>query len=414
MVLLAVVQSLGPALRRRVARLALAFGLGLGLLPVLSLSLSPALAQEAAGFTAAATVNGRVITRFELDQRIAMMQVFRQPGDIPKLALQSLIDDALRRNAADALGIVVTDEEIRAGMEEFASRSTLPFDAFMAELDKASIAPETLRDFVEAGLLWRDVIRQKHGSSIRITEAEIDRAIGAGQASGGALRLLLSEIVLPLDPGGDALALAQRIRLTATSAQSFSMAARDFSQAPTARAGGQLGWIGAEALPPELAPTLLALKPGEMTDPIVLGETVQLFYLRDLSQAEGEAKGALQVDYARLTVPAGLDLAAAAAGLDRCDDLWTLARGLSADAVQRQSLPEAALPADLRATLSRLDPGESAVLGASLVMLCARAPASLVPPSRDDIRERLLNARLGLMSTADLEELRSNAILRIE
>lgn len=400
MVLKAVVQCL------RVQVLALA------LLP-LALGAAPALAQDDL-FAPAATVNGRVISRFELDQRVTMMQAFRQTGDIPTLALNSLIDDALRRNAAAALEVTVSPEEVEAGLQEFASRTNLPFEQFMAEVDQAGIAPETLRDFVEAGLLWRGVIRKKYAATTRISEAEIDRAIGAGAASGGALRLLLSEIVLPITPDTDAMALAQRIRDTAVSSQAFSVAAKDFSQAPTARSGGQLGWIGAEALPPELAPTLLALKPGEMTDPIVLGETVQLFYLRDLSQAEGEAKGASQVDFARLNAPAGLDLAAFATRIGRCDDLWGLARGLSPDAVQRQTLPEAALPADLRAAIARLDPGETAILGTSLIMLCSRAPASLVPPSRDDIRERLLNARLNLLSTAYLEELRSNAILRIE
>ena len=79
-------------------------------------------------------------------------------------------------------------------------------------------------------------------------------------------------------------------------------------------------------------------------------------------------------------------------------------------------MPEAALPGDLRAVLAALDPGETAVLpeANALVMLCARSPASDVPPSRDDIAGNLLNGKLGLLALAYQEELRANANIKIQ
>ncbi len=377
------------------------------------------LAAQDDGFSAAAKVNSQVITRYELDQRIQMMTVFRQPGNIPEMALNSLIDDALRRDAARQAEITVAPEEVQAGMAEFASRANMPIEKFMEELGKAGVAPETLRDFVEAGLLWRDVVRAKFRPVTRISEAEIDRAIGAGAASGGEKRVLLSEIILPLDTEVDAMTLAQRIRQTATSSQAFSMAAKNFSKAPSANAGGQLGWISVSALPPALAPTILALEIGQMTDPIVTEASVQLYFLRDVSQAEGDAKGAPEVEYIQFFAPAGLDLASLSKSLDTCDDVYDLARGFPPEAVQRATLAEAGLPGGLGAAISRLDPGETAILPgeagtASLVMLCRRAPASDYAPSRDDVAGTLLNNRLGLLATAYLEELRSNAFIQIK
>ena len=382
---------------------------------MLVMSPAPAMAQ-ADGFAAAAQVNGRVISQYELRQRVLMMSVFRQPGDIPALAMTSLIDDALRRDAAKKLEVTVSPDEVKGGMTEFAARANLPVEKFLEELAKGGVQPETLRDFVEAGLLWRGVVRAKFAGSTRISDAEIDRAIGAGAGSGGELRVLLSEIVLPTGGAVDAMALAQRIKLTATTPQEFAMAAQDYSKAPSARAGGQLGWIAVSALPAQIAPRILALKVGEVTEPIVVTGAVQLFLLRDLSQGEGEAKGAAQVDYARFTAPAGSDLAALRATLDTCDDVYDLGRGLPSEAVQRATVPEAALPGDLRAALANLDPGEAAILPASnaLVMLCSRQPGSEVDPSRDDISTNLLNNKLGLLAFAYLEELRSNAIIKIQ
>ena len=47
-------------------------------------------------------------------------------------------------------------------------------------------------------------------------------------------------------------------------------------------------------------------------------------------------------------------------------------------------------------------------------MLCSRKPASDLPPSRDDIANRLLNDRLGYLATGYLEELRANAIITVQ
>ena len=384
----------------------------LGLAVALTVAL-PALAQED-GFAPAVTVNGRVISQYELRQRVLMMTLFRQPGDIPALALDSQIDDALRRDAAKRLEVAVSPEEIQGGMVEFAARANLPVEQFLEELAKGGVAVETLRDFVEAGLLWRGVVRARFSEGATVSPAEIDRAIGAGAGAGGDTRVLLSEIILPTGGTVDAMALAQRLKLTATTPQKFSMAAQDYSKASTARAGGQLGWIPVSALPPQIAPRILALKVGEVTDPIAIAGAVQLFLLRDISQAGGDAKGAPQVDYARFFAPAGSDIAALRRTLDTCDDLYDLGRALPAEAVQRATVIEAGLPGDIRAAIAGLDPGESAEVAGGLVMLCNRQPASDLPASRDDIANSLLNNRLGYLATGYLEELRSNAIITVQ
>ncbi|MEO8243371.1 MAG: peptidylprolyl isomerase [bacterium] len=392
----------------------------LAALVLVALGMAPAMAQQD-GFAPAAYVNSRVISQYELRQRILFMSLLHQPGDIPKVAINSLIDDAIRRDAAKKLDVTVSPEQITAGMAEFASRAKLSTEEFVAALGKGGVEAETLRDFIEAGLLWRAVIRTKYGNSTTITDAEIDRAIDGGAAAGGEMRVLLSEIVLPTGGTVDALALAKRLKLTATTGQSFGMAAQNYSKAPSAKAGGALGWIPVASLPPEVSAKVLALKVGEVTDPISVTGAVELFYLRDLSLAPGDGTGptVMQVDYAEYFAPAGTDLAAVKASLDSCDDLYDAAKGLPPEAVQRATVAEMAVPVALRLTLAGLDPGEAAVVTAptgvpALLMLCDRTPMTDIPPSRDDVSSNLLNKRLGLLAGAYLEELRSNAIIRIQ
>ena len=87
----------------------LAFVLGFG----------PVLAQQSE-FAPAIYVNARVISQYEFKQRVLFMTLLRQPGDITKAATSTLIDDSLRREAAKALDVTVSDDDVKAGMTEFA------------------------------------------------------------------------------------------------------------------------------------------------------------------------------------------------------------------------------------------------------------------------------------------------------
>ncbi len=394
--------------------LVVTFGLS-GLL----LAQSAAVRAQEDGFAAAATVNNEIVTQYELRQRILFLQILRQPGDASKMAIDGLIEDRLRADAAKRLGVKVTPDEITAGMTEFSSRANLSTAEFVKAIGQGGVEPETFRDFVEAGLLWRGVVRAQLGGSVQISDAEIDRAIADGAASGGDQTVLLSEIVIPTGGATDAMAVATRLKASIKTPAAFAIAAQNYSKSDTAKAGGALNWIAVPSLPKEIGPKILALKPGEITDPITVPGAVELFLLRDVSQSAGAVKGTPEVDYAVFSPPSGTNLTDLAGGLDTCDNLNPLARGLPAESLQRQTVAEAALPASLRSAIASLDAGETAVLtaangGSELVMLCSRKPASDVPPSRDDIASNLMNRKLGLLAAAFMEELRSEAIIRIE
>lgn len=392
---------------------------GLGLCA--ALLCAPALAQQSA-FSPAITVNGMVISQFELDQRATLFALL-QPGiDAALEARNALIDDRLRQQAAEALGIAVTADQIMAGMESFAARANLPAAEFTAAIGARGVAPETFRDFISAGLVWREVIRQEFLALTPVSEREIDRAIAGGNAAGGEPSLLLSEIVIPLDGTSDAALLASRIKRFSSAPVAFSAAARVHSKSPSAAQGGALDWTPLSALPPEIAAAVGGLEIGQTSELVMQPESVVLLLLRDRSSTgpaepvapEAAARGAMVVDFVRLPLTGQTDPAALHAGADRCEDLLGLARGLPEETNLRQSLPERALDPATGAALARLDAGETALVAAgtgqqSLVMLCARRPAVELEASRQDVRARLLNQKMALRAQNHLEKLRAQA-----
>ncbi|MDZ4136984.1 MAG: SurA N-terminal domain-containing protein, partial [Paracoccaceae bacterium] len=118
-------------------------------------------------------INERAITNFEVTQRRLMLQLFRAPGDLEQEALNGLIEDRLRMQAAGALGLKATPEQVTAGMEEFAGRAQMNAEQFTTALGQAGVSAQTFRDFVEAGLIWREVVRARFLPRTQITEAEI-------------------------------------------------------------------------------------------------------------------------------------------------------------------------------------------------------------------------------------------------
>lgn len=380
----------------------------------------PATAQGQ--FAPRVIINERVVTNFEFEQRLLMLTLFGAPGNREEEALKGLIDDRLREGAALALGIAASEEDVRAGMTEFAARANLSAEEFITALNRAGVETETFRDFVLAGILWREVVRARFLPRAQITETEIDRALA--QSSGtAAVRVLLSEIIIPAPPGQEAAARAraERIRAEAQGEAAFASAARRFSAAGTAGRGGRLDWIPIANLPPALAGAVLGLGPGGVSQPIDIQGAVALFQLRAIEETASREPASVVVEYAEFFLPEGPNALAEAERVrqrvDTCDDLYAVAKGLPEERLTRTSATMAEVPQDVGLELARLDANEVSTAmvrgGARVVlMLCGRNPQIEEAPTRDAIRDQLRNQRLAAYADGYLEELRADAIIR--
>jgi len=404
-------------------------------------------------FSPAMIVNDSVITEYELDQRVRFLTLLRVPGDPRAEAEKGLVEDRLRSAAAKAAGVTLNDQQITAGMAEFAGRANLDTEQFLEAIGQGGVASETFRDFVKSGLAWREVVRGKFGPTVSISEAEIDRAMSVAAQRGAGPRVLLSEILIPTS-GGTAVEMrdvADELAQSIGSEAAFAAAARQYSAAPSRDNGGQVGWVPLTNLPPQVRQVVAGLANGQVSPPIPLGNAIAIVRLRGLQQGGEIAAANLTVDYAQLLIPGGRTPEALAEAervrgeVDTCDDLYRVARGLPADQLLRETRPQSQVPADIAAELARLDDNEASTAltrGNALVflMLCKRsatlaegagpvvtdisaASADGSPaidpelgfgrgPSRAQVREELTNQRLAALAEGYLAELKANAIIR--
>ena len=405
-----------------------AIRIGAVLLAASAAALAPEGAARAQGnpFAPAILVGDQVVTNYELAQREAILRLFRTPGNIAEQAREALIDERLQIAAAERLGIRASEEAVQAGMEEFAARADLSVEAFLAALDQEGIAEATFRDFVRAGVTWREVVRTRFGPRAQVTEAEIDRALALTSRRGGA-EVDISEIVIPVSNRAEqaraeeiAAGLAGRV----TSAGEFAAAARQYSASPSRARGGRVAEpVPLANLPPPLRAQIVTLAPGEVSDPVPLPNAVAVFRLRALRETGLPEPENVVVDYAQYFIPGGrgeaalAEAARVAAQVDTCDDLYGVNLGQPEERLVVETLPVDAVPQDIALHLARLDEGEHSTAltrGDALVflMLCGRTAIREEEVDRGAVRSRLIDQRLGAYADGYLAELRADAIIR--
>ena len=394
----------------------------LAVLTAVGMSSAPLRAQNL--FAPAILVNDSAITRYELQQRARMLTLFRAPGDPAQLAREQLIEERVKLEAADSMGISVGEDAVRAGMEEFAGRAGMNTEQLIAALAESGVSAQSLGEFVRAGVTWREVTGARFAGRVSVSEEEIDRATRAlsGQAS---VRVLLSEIILPVTSVEDAEAkqrLAARIA-TAGSADAFARFARQHSAAPTAGRGGRLEWQAVSDMPPPLRQVALGLAPGEVSAPLPVDGGLALIYMRDIQEGAVPEPEYSAIEYAAYYIPGGeteqamSQAASVRARVDTCDDLYGVAHGQPDEVLERFSKAPADIPADIAAELALLDPGESSTRltradGQTLMflMLCGRTPAlDDEQPSIEDLTGFIRNQRIQSLADGYLQQLLAEA-----
>jgi len=394
------------------------------ILLVLSLAAAPLWAQGNL-FAPIARVNDRIITQYELNQRILFFQVLNAPGNLEEFALDRLVEERLQLDAAKNFSIEVSEEQIAAGVEEFAARANLTGEQFVIALGKAGIAEETVADFIRAGVAWRGVVQGLFGPRAQISEDEIDRALALGSSTGG-VRVLISEIFLPANtPERQASAQRRAEEISQiTTLPAFAAAARKYSAAPSRGRSGRQDWIPIGNLPPAIRGQILTLAPGEVTDPIPVSNAIALFQLRDIEETDAPSEEAVSVEFARYFIPGGRTSAALAqaekikAEVDTCDDLYGVAEGKPETQLLRDVLAVAEVQGDIAIELAKLDEGEVSTAlttsdGQALVflMLCGRTLALNADADREAVRANLRNQRLASYASGYLSELKADAVI---
>ncbi|MDH3668790.1 MAG: peptidylprolyl isomerase [Paracoccaceae bacterium] len=247
-------------------------------------------------FRPVAVVNDAAVTGYDLDQRAKILAALGfRGGDgvaLKREALDRLIDDRLKVQAGASGGITASPEEIDDALGQIAKRAKVTPEQLVAGMGAKGVTEQALRDMIAADVVWRGVVRARFSRRTEPAEGEIDAEISEMTGRIGR-SYKLAEIGLPASGGGrsaaDTAALADRLYAELNSGADFDAAVKKYSRAPSAKRGGELGWVPGNQLPPDLVASLAALKPGEVAPPLPVTGGVSILKLLDVRSDDSDA-----------------------------------------------------------------------------------------------------------------------------
>ncbi|MDT2032233.1 SurA N-terminal domain-containing protein, partial [Planktomarina sp.] len=271
--------------------------LGLAALALIGSLHSPAQAQGP--FDLVISVNRAAITAYELNQRERFLEILQRSSGMAQRARDTLIEDRLKVAAADRAGIKLSGAQVFTAMEGFAANANFDLDQLLETLAQSSVDEQTYRDFIKAGVTWRELVRARFAARSAPSEAEIDRALASAGAQGG-VKVLLSEIVLPARSAEELNSSRQTTERLGriTSIDDFSEQARRLSLAQSRVNGGRLEWANLSDLPDGLRPIISGLRPGQITTPLEMTNAIVMFQLRDVAETSSQFPEISFIEYA--------------------------------------------------------------------------------------------------------------------
>ncbi len=338
-------------------------------------------------------------------------------------ALRDLVDEhlQLQETSGDPYHIIINETEVDRRIADIARENHVTVQEFTQRLGQQGVNITTLRSQIKAGIAWNRLMQGLYGSRIRISDTEIHDTQARIAASASSTHYEISEIFLPASTPQE-FAQAQdggmRLLEQMQHGAAFPLVARQFSAAPSAANGGDIGWLAANELQAEVAAVVTRLQPGQVSLPIRTPTGVYIVALRDKHEGQPQGSSTL-VTLKELTAPAPRRLL-----LDRlqrrangCNTLdHDIAGQEGVQVVDLGQTSEADLSPEIHTRIANVATGAASpveVSGdtASVIFVCGRDTGGAGVPSHQEIENRLFENELSMLSERYLNNLRRQATI---
>ncbi|VTU01777.1 -type peptidyl-prolyl cis-trans isomerase : Parvulin-like peptidyl-prolyl isomerase OS=Singulisphaera acidiphila (strain ATCC BAA-1392 / DSM 18658 / VKM B-2454 / MOB10) GN=Sinac_0971 PE=4 SV=1: SurA_N_3: Rotamase [Gemmataceae bacterium] len=221
----------------------------------------------------AATVNGQPIPLADLDAAVAadlrnVPVTLAQQRQLRAAVLDDFIDDALVRQFLAKHGPKVDPEEVEAQVKALTARLAKENRTLAAYLKERGQTEAQLRDAYQTQIQFAAYVKEQ------VTDEHLKAYHAAHRDHFDKVEVRLSHVMLRAPKGAPAAARAavreklQVVRADVAAGRlDFADAAKRFSQCPSAKAGGDLGFVPRRGLPEDepIAKAAFALKVGELS-----------------------------------------------------------------------------------------------------------------------------------------------------
>ena len=187
---------------------------------------------------------------------------------IKQKVLNNTIDEKIKLQAAQNEGITISEAEVDEQMKRFEKNNNIPKGQLSTILKQAKISEDSFKEQLQADLAWLRLIRKRHYGNGTITQKEINTMLEEAKKDLNTPKYLISEIFIKKENAKDIHLLVSNLRKD----ERFELYAMQFSEAPSAANGGNLGWVNTGKLPSSIEMRLQKMSEGDVSDPIFLND----------------------------------------------------------------------------------------------------------------------------------------------
>ena len=240
-----------------------------------------------------AVVNTGVVTRKEIDDRIASLQKQGSTGgkklpegeELRKQVLENLILEKIQIQEAEQTGLAVSNKDLNKIIEDIAVRNKLSMSEFRQAIIKTGISFERYSELLREDVLKSRLREREVDSQIKISDAEIDNFIveqmqrrgtdtGAARATGPE-EIAVAQIFIPVEEGAgpsaqaDARKKAESILKEARGDADFMQLGAQANKENSKIKFQDLGYRTQDRLPQIFTETVRNLGPGQVASSVV-------------------------------------------------------------------------------------------------------------------------------------------------
>ena len=260
-----------------------------------------------------AVVNDDVITRRELDDRLAVVirQLQKQGTPLPaqdvleKQILERMIGDMLQAQFAKESGVRVDDPQLDLAIARIAQQNGFPsLGEFRVKLGEEGVDYNKFREEVRSEIISTRLREREVESKLVIGDSEVDSYLANKAKMGGAeqeLHLAHILVVVPEQASAEKIQAArdkaEQALAQLNGGADFAQVAAGSSDAKDALKGGDLGWRPSDRIPPLFLNALQDLQAGQTS--AVLRSPSGFHILKLIDRRSGSAPVVITQTHAR-------------------------------------------------------------------------------------------------------------------
>ncbi len=397
-------------------------------------------AEPSASSRIAAVVNKTIITQADLINRLRLATISSgldpTPQNFEKIKpqiLRVMIDEVLQLEVGKKYKIEISPDQIQSAIQRLEEGNHMPKGSIAQMMKENHIPAKTLEDQIQANLMWVELIREQFTPTLQIADWEIEQELKLQKEQDTKTQHHLAEIVLPFDGPEQEEQVKNDLNQLIVELEKgahFSALAQQFSRAPTAVQGGDMGWLTEDQLEPEVREFLVHLHPGQLSQPIRTSRGYVILAYLEKKLPDSEGRTVLTMKQALLPFPKDVTEESARPIMAKAEEISQIAKSCSnLETVAQSKFPTAVfhssqdellsnLPGQLQEVVSALGLNEASKPlltqeGALIVMVCEKKAQDVPELTKEEVYGIIAEKKLSILAKRELRDLKRHAFIDV-